>query len=180
MLGRALQENEDLRRKHGEALKKIDSHLKTVAEKDEEIARLRSQSSSEELGGDQLESDGYREKVEAILEGLQDSIPGETSLAKLSSLVQQHENSAALEQSLLDLRADFERLRSTHSVPAPEVARLHEENSRLKEENNQLKMRLTQTSNEVDQLQQEVQEKEESKLQMSNEVCTQITNHFAL
>ena len=180
-LGRARQENADLKHKHGEALKRIDSYIadfkKTLAKKDDEIAQLKSQISSKELGDDQLDKDGFREEVKAIVEGLQNDIPGETLLEKLSSLVQQYESTAALEESLLHLRAEFQRLKSTHSAPSLEVARLREENLQLKEENSQLKMRLAGMSDKVEQLRRE--EQEVSRLKTSNEVCTLTTNHFA-
>ena len=180
-LGRALQENAELRQKHGESLRRIDSYLAdfkaTMAEKDDEIAQLKSQVASRELGGNQPEKDGFREEVEAILDGLEGNVPGETLLERLFNLAQQYESSAALEQSLLDLRAEFQRLKSTHSVPSSEVAHLREENSQLKEENSRLKMRLTQMNDEVQKLQKEVQEKEMGKLGASNEVCMLVSNH---
>lgn len=178
-LSRALKDKEDLRHKHADALKKIDSYLaefkKIVAEKDEEITRLKSQGSTKEMAsGGHLEKDGYREEVEAMLEGLPDSVPGETSFEKLSNLVQQYEDSAALKRSLLELRADFKRLTSTHSAPAPEVGQLREEVSQLKEENSDLKTRLTQMSDELDKLRQEAQEREAGKQELCNEVCALI------
>ena len=180
-LGRALQENAELRQKHGESLRRIDSYLAdfkaTMAAKDDEIAQLKSQVASGELGGNQPEKDGFREEVEAILDGLEGNVPGETLLERLSNLAQQYESSAALEQSLMDLRAEFQRLKSTHSVPSPEVTHLREENSQLKEENSRLKMRLTKLNDEMQKLQKEVQNKETGKLEASNEVCTLVTNH---
>lgn len=183
-LGRALQENAELRQKHGESLRRLDSCLAdfkaTMTEKDDEIAQLKSQVASRELGGNQPGKDGFREEVEAILDGLEGNVPGETLLERLSNLAHQYESGAALEQSLLDLRADFQRLKSTHSVPSPDVTHLREENSQLKEENSRLKMRLTKMTDEVQKLQKKVQEKEMGKLQTSNEVCTLIANHFKI
>ena len=176
-LSRALRANEDLRHKHADALKKIDSSLvdlkKIVAEKDEEIAKLKSEGSTKEtVSGGQQEKDGYREEVEAILEGLPDSVPGETSFEKLSNLVQQYEESAALKQSLLELRADFQRLKGT---PVPKVAQLQEVVTRLQEENSGLKTRLAQMTNEVVQLQEEAEESKAGKQELCNEVCAMTT-----